>query len=181
MATWTLFIQGVVTAEHWAPPTPPNIPSCSSSSLINLALRFWPASHDVEGAGLSDHPPRGEAFVCPPSRHLLLFMPPASFSEAIFQLPYNNEESILIEVFKALRLMVALGVNFCLVLFFFSSSPRFSCRSPRPSLRYCLPFHSYYSLAFFCPLISLLTSCILSPCVQLWSSYSARAIFCHGE
>lgn len=95
----------------------PHIPSCSSSSLINLAPRFWPASHDVEGAGLSDHPPGGEAFVCPPSRHLLLFMPPASFSEAIFQLPYNNEESILIEVFKALRLM-ALGVNFCLVFFF---------------------------------------------------------------
>lgn len=46
-------------------------------------------------------------------------MPPDSFSEAIFQLPYNNEESILIEVFKALKLMVALGVNFCLVFFFF--------------------------------------------------------------
>lgn len=77
--TLALFIQRVVTAEDQAPSP------CSSSSLINLAVWFWPASHDVEGAGLSDHPPRGKALACPLGRHLLLFMPPLH-SVTIFQL-----------------------------------------------------------------------------------------------
>lgn len=36
------------------------------SHLINLTVRFWPTSHDAARTGLSDHPPRGKAFVCSP-------------------------------------------------------------------------------------------------------------------
>lgn len=43
--TAALFIPRVVTAED-RPPSPR-----SSSSLINLAVWFWPASHAVERAG----------------------------------------------------------------------------------------------------------------------------------
>lgn len=49
--TLALFIQRVVTAEEQAPAP------CSSSSLINPAVWFWPASRDGKGADLSDHPP----------------------------------------------------------------------------------------------------------------------------
>lgn len=38
----------------------------SISCLINLTVRFWPTSRDAARTGLSDHPPRGKAFVCSP-------------------------------------------------------------------------------------------------------------------
>lgn len=73
-----LFRELLQLKTRFHPPIPHRV------SLISTVW-FWPTSHDAARTGLSDHPPRGKAFVSSLSLHLLLFMP-ALQSVAVFQL-----------------------------------------------------------------------------------------------